>query len=211
MKHFVVIIFIFLTSACLAQSSLGIVAEKFFRTHPFNSKFSTFILNLQRDPWLKIEDLNRRTDSTFFYLKGTYHHFNPFHYETQQVMLIVAEEEIAYSDSLRTHDTIMNLQLIGMIDSSTAIEKTVQKELKRFHNTYSKQFDDFTSRTLKWEDKITGEIISYFVSPFSISPLTIAWGVLPESAQYSFSIILRFKVSENQVIYITQPGELTGL
>jgi len=203
------IIFIFFVPGNLnAQSPLQSVAKSFFRAHPFDSKFSTFILNLQKDPWFKIEEFDRRTDSSFFFLKGTYQNFNPFHFQPKKLTLIVAEEEIAYSDSLKTHDTIMNLQLIGMIDSTISIDKTIQKEFKRFHQAYSNLFDDNRTRTLKSADKITGELISYFVSPFSISPITIAWGILPDTDQYSFSIIIRFKVSENQAVYIIQPGDL---
>src|SRR6185503_5233746 len=190
-----------------AQDQIQSISKAYFRTHPFDSKFSNFILNLQRDPWFKIEEYNRRTDSTFFFLKGVYQNFNPFRFQPKQLTLVVAEEEIIYSDSLKTHDTIINLQLTGMIDSSIAIDKTVQKEFKRFHQAYSNRFDDFSGRTLKWEEKTTGEIYSYFISPLSISPVTIAWGILPEADQYSFSIIIRFKVSGNQAVYIVQPGD----
>ena len=193
-----------------AQDPILSISKTYFRTHPFNSKFSNFILNLQKDPWFKIENYDRRTDSAFFFLKGTYQNFNPFRFTPGKLTLIVAEEEIIYSDSLQTHDTIMNLQLIGMVDSM-AIDKTVQKEFKRFHQSYSGRFDDFKARTLKEEQKITGEVYNYFISPFSISPVTIAWGILPDTNQYVFSIIIRFKVTENQAVYITLPGELKGL
>lgn len=190
-----------------AQDQILAISKTYFRTHPFDSKFSTFILNLQRDPWFKIEEYNRRTDSTFFFLKGSYQHFNPFRFEPAKLTLIVAEEEIIFSDSVQTHDTIMNLQLIGVIDSNVVINKSIEKELKRFHQLYAARFDDFTSRTLKWEEKVTGEIYSYFISPLSISPVTIAWGILPDSNQNSFTIIIRFKVAQNMAVYITQPGE----
>ena len=194
-----------------AQDPIQSISKTYFRAHPFNSKFSNFILNLQRDPWFKIENYDRRTDSAFFFLKGTYQNFNPFKFTPGKLMLIVAEEEIIYSDSLHTHDTIVNLQLIGMIDSNMAIDKTVQKEFKRFHLSYSGRFDDFKARILKDGQKITGEVYNYFISPFSISPVTIAWGILPDTNQYGFTITIRFKVTENQAVYITQPGELKGL
>jgi len=208
MRKVFTLLLIIIAFESYSQSPLQSVAKSYFRVHPFDSKFSTFILNLQRDSWFKIEELDRRTDSTFFFLKGTYQNFNPFRFQPKKLTLIVAEEEILYSDSLKTHDTIMNLQLIGMIDSTLAIEKTVQKEFKRFHQSFSNRFDDFRSKTLKSLEKVTGEIYSYFVSPFTISPLTIAWGVLPDADQYSFSITIRFKVTENQAVYIMQPGEL---
>jgi hypothetical protein len=101
----------------------------------------------------------------------------------------------------------MNLQLIGMIDSNMAINKSIEKEFKRFHQSYAGRFDDFTLRTLKSAEKVTGEIYNYFISPFSISPVTIAWGILPDLNQYSFTIIIRFKVAQNMAAYISHPGQ----
>ena len=207
MKKLLTLLFIIIAFEGNAQNPILMISKAYLRTHPFESKFSTFILNLQRDPWFKIEDYARRTDSSFFFLKGSYENFNPFRFKPTKITLILAEEEIVYSDSLSTRDTIMNLQLIGMIDSNISIDKSIEKEFKRFHQAYGGRFDDFKLRTLKWEEKITGEIHSYFISPLSISPVTIAWGILPDTNQYSFTIIIRFKVAQNVAIYITQPGE----
>jgi len=193
------------------QSPIKSISKTYLRDHPFDSKFSTFILNLQRDPWFTINEFNRRTDSTFFFLNGTYKNFNPFRYTPTEVKLIIAEEEIVYSDSLQTHDTIMNLQSLGIVDSNVANSKLLEKELKRFNQAFSKQFDDFNYKTLGGPDNKAGELYSYFITPLSIAPVTVAWGLMPDKKQYSFVITIRFKVSENQAVYITQPGELKGL
>ena len=207
MRQLVIILCIAAVFKTQAQDQILTISKTYFRTHPFDSKFSTFILNLQRDPWFKIEEYNRRTDSNFFFLKGRYENFNPFRFEPTKLTLILAEEEIVYADSLQTRDTIMNLQLIGMIDNNVAINKSVEKEFKRFHQAYAGRFDDFKLRTLKWEEKTTGEIHNYFISPLSVSPVTVAWGILPEANQYSFTIIIRFKVAQNMAVYIVPPGE----
>lgn len=206
----IVLLLLFFNSP-YAQSPLQEVSKIYFRTHPFDSKFSSFILNLQKDPWLTIHEFNRRTDSSFFYISGTYKNFNPLRYTPTELKLIVAEDEIVYSDSLLTHDTIINLQLIGIIDTNIASAKLAEKEFKRFHQSQSKRFDDFTNKTLGGPNQKTGEINNYFVSPFSISPVTIAWGMMPETKQYTFAITIRFKVAENQALYIMQPGELKRL
>lgn len=207
MRKVFIFLFIAIVFNTQAQDQVLAISNTYFRTHPFDSKFSTFILNLQRDPWFKIEEYDRRTDSNFFFLMGSYEHFNPFRFKPARLTLILAEEEIVYADSLQTLDTIMNLQLIGMIDSNVATNKSIEKEFKRFHQSYAGRFDDSKLRTLKWEGKITGEIYNYFISPLSISPVTIAWGILPDSNQYSFTIIIRFKVARNMAAYIVQPGE----
>lgn len=211
MKRIFVSLLIAIAFKSYSQDPIQLVFKAYFRTHPFDSKFSTFILNLQRDPWLTIKEFNRRTDSTFFYLTGTYKNFNPFRFTPSELKLIVAEEEIIYSDSTKTHDTIMNLQLIGLIDTNITSARLAEREFKRFHQSQSKRFDDFIHKTLGGPQAIKGEIYNYFVSPFSISPVTIAWGPMPGTRQYTFAITVRFKVMENQAAYITQPGELQGL
>ena len=204
-------LFIITAFPTYSQDAIQAISKNYFRTHPFDSKFSTFILNLQRDPWFSMKEFNRRTDSSFFFLAGAYKNFNPFRFTPKELKLIVAEEEIAYADSLKTLDTIINLQLIGIIDTNTASSKLVEKEFKRFHQSQSKRFDDVMHKTIGGPQTITGEINYYFISPFSISPVTIAWGPMPGTNEYSFAITVRFKVTQNQAFYITQPGEFKGL
>lgn len=207
MKKFAGLVFILIAFTAYSQDPIQTIAKNYFRTHPFDSKFSSFILNLQKDPWFTIEEINRRTDSSFFYLTGTYKNFNPFRYPPSELRLVVAEEEIIYSDSSQTQDTIINLQLIGVVDSTAASIKLVEREFNRFHQSQSKRFNDFAyKKAIK-----TGELYNYFVAPFSVSPVTIAWGLMPETRQYGFALTIRFKVIENQAVYIIQPGELKGL
>src|SRR5262245_46550776 len=100
-----------------SQAPIYSVTKAYLRTSPFDIKFSSFINSLQRDPWFTIQTYSRRTDSTFFFFRGTYKNFNPFRFVPKEVRLVIAEEEIIHADSLQTHDTIMNLQLIGLADS----------------------------------------------------------------------------------------------
>ena len=211
MRKIFTLLFIICATKTNSQDAIQVISKNYFRTHPFDSKFSTFILNLQRDPWFSMKEFSRRTDSTFFFLTGDYKNFNPFRFTPKELKLIVAEEVITYSDSLKTLDTIVNLQLIGIIDTNTASSKLVEKEFKRFHQSQSKRFDDFSHKTLGGSQTLTGEINNYFISPFTISPVTIAWGLMPETKEYSFAITVRFKVTQNQAVYITQPGEFKGL
>lgn len=207
MRKIFILLFTIIVFKSYGQDPIQTISKNYFRTHPFDSKFSTFILNLQKDPWLTIEEFSRRTDSTFFYVNGIYKNFNPFRFTPSELRLIIAEEEIIYTDSLQTHDTIINLQLIGVVDSNASNIKLVEKEFNRFHQSHSKRFNDFAyKKAIK-----SGEIYNYFVAPFTVSPVTIAWGIMPETRQFGFALTIRFKVIENQAVYITQPGELKGL
>src|SRR5258705_13588236 len=209
MKKILFSLFLLIATTSYSQNPFQSILKTYFRTHPFDMRFSSFIASLQQDTWFTIETYSRRTDTTFFYLTGTYKNFNPFHYPPKELRLVLAEEEIIHTDSLKTHDTIMNLQLMGISDSSAINSKMVEKEFKRFLNNQADRFSSNTHNIYQEKDgTVTAEIYNFFVSPFSIAPVTIAWGVLPETNQYSFTITIRFKVKENVAIYIVSPNEL---
>ena len=209
MKRILFPLFILIVSTGYSQNPIQSTLKNYFRTHPFDMKFSSFITSLQQDPWFTIETYGRRTDTSFFFITGTYKNFNPFRFVPKELRLIVAEEEIVHTDSLQTLDTIMNLQLLAISDSGEINSKIVEKEFKRFHNSQADRFSSNTSNSYKEKDgSLTTKSYNYFVSPFSIAPVTIAWGILPESKQNALIITIRFKVKENNAIYIISPGEL---
>ena len=209
MKKILFSFFILIVSISYSQNPLQSLLKTYFRTHPFDMKFSSFIASLQQDPWFTVETYSRRTDSSFFYLTGTYKNFYPFHYPPKELRLVLAEEEIIHTDSLKTHDTIMNLQLLGIVDNSGVNSKLVEKEFTRFHKNQVNRFSSYTHDSYEKKDgSITAEINNYFVSPYSIAPVTLAWGILPDTNQYAFTITIRFKVKENIATYIVIPGKL---
>ena len=208
MKKILLILFVLIINKGYSQNPIQSVLKTYFRTHPFDMKFSRFVTSLQQDPWFNIETYARRTDTSFFYITGTYKNFNPFRFAPKELRLIVAEEEIVHNDSLKTHDTIMNLQLLAISDSGEANSKIVEKEFKRFHNNQADRFSGNTSKSYKEKDgSLTIKSYNYFVSLYSIAPVTTAWGLIPESNQCAFIITIRFKVSENNAVYIISPDE----
>ena len=208
MRKILFFLFIVIVNSASSQNPIQSVLKTYFRTHPFDMKFSSFITSLQQDPWFSIETYSRRTDTTFFFLSGTYKNFNPFHYPSKELKLVLAEEEIIHTDSSKTHDTIMNLQLLGKADSGAVNSKLVEKEFKRFHKNQADRFSSNTYDTFEEKNgRITAEIYNYFVFPYSIAPVTIAWGILPDTNQYAFTITIRFKVKENVATYILTPTE----
>ena len=197
MKRILLPLFIVFVCAGYSQGPLQSVLKTYFRTHPFDMKFSSFILTLQKDPWFTVETYNRRTDSTFFFLTGVYKNFNPFRYVPKELRLVVAEEEYIHTDSLHTLDTIINLQLMGITDTGLVNMKVTEKEFRRFHNNHAARFSSTTYNTYEEKGKVAAEIYNYFVFPFSIAPISVAWGLLPETNQYTFTITIRFKVKQN--------------
>ena len=207
MKKILLPFFILIVSTSYSQNPLQSLLKTYFRSHPFDMRFSSFIASLQQDPWFTIETYDRRTDTSFFYLTGTYKNFNPFRYPPVELRLILAEQEIIHTDSLKTHDTIMNLQLLGITDSGQVNSKLVEKEFNRFHKNQVDHFSNHTHDSYEKKDgSLSAEINNYFVFPYSIAPVTIAWGLLPETSQYAFTITIRFKVQENKATYIISPN-----
>lgn len=197
MKVKLFIILIFFSIKGIAQDPILSVTKTYFRAHPFDMKFSNFIRSLQADPWFTIENYERRTDSSFFYLSGTYKNFNPFKFEPTEIRLVIAENEMLYEDSLQSRDTVINLQLIGTTDTGETGFKQVEKEYKRFNNNQSRKFYDNHYSNIQKNGVIEAEIMNYFVFPFTISPITAAWGKMTASQKFVFTITIRFIVKEN--------------
>ena len=195
-----------------SQSQFKYVVKKYFRTHPLQTRFSTFIISLHKDPWFTIDEEDRRTDSSFYYLSGIYKNYNPLQFTPTELRLVLSEMQIVHQDSLKTLDTIMTLQLMGITDSSAAGKKMVEKEFKRFHNNHEDRFSNSTYYSFKSKNGETiAEIYNYYVSPFSVAPITIAWGFKDETHQHTFTVSFRFKVTQNFATFIVSPDQLLNL
>lgn len=192
-----------------SQSPIHHITKNYFRAHPFESKFSSFIMNLQNDPLFTVETYNRRTDTTFFYISGIYKNFNPFRYQPAEIRLVLAEEELIHNDSLQTLDTIMNLQLMGITNNGNSSQQQVEKEFRRFHNNESHRFSRHSTVPYEKDNKPIAAIEHYFIFPFSVAPATIAWGPITETNRYTFTITIRFKVKQNIADLIIAPDDVT--
>jgi hypothetical protein len=183
------------------------ILKDYFRTHPFDMKFSSFISSLQKDPWFTVEEYSRRNDSAFFFLTGTYKNFNPFRYPAKEVRLIIAEGQYYHSDSLRTLDTVINIQLLGITDTSISNKANVMKEFKRFNSKYSGAFWKSGYDKIENSNEVSAELFNYFIYPYVISPISCAWGHIPETGEYTFTITIRCKIKENVADMILSPNE----
>lgn len=206
------LIFLF-TGAVLcsrSQSPFNQVLKNYFRVHPFDMRFTTFIANLRQDPWFTIELFNLRTDTSFFLVSGTYKNYNPFHFPAKEVRLIVAEDEYRYGDSSNAVDTIINLQMMGIIDTGADNKKEVLREFNRFHNRTEKLFYDSQCEPFISEGIEVAGICDYYLIPNIVPPLTTVWGKLQDHDLLTFTIIIRFKLSENIAYPYMNPYSETG-
>ena len=205
MKRILIPLFILVSVTGTSQGPMQSMLKTYFRTHPFDMKFSSFILSFQRDPWFTTDVYERRTDTSLFYFSGSYKNFNPFTYTPKEIRVIVAEEIMAHSDSLQTLDTIINYQLMGLTNPGPEYQKLVEKEFRKFHTSKSRHFSESDHKNFQREGKIVAEIKNYFIFPFIIAPVTTAWGHLKETDQYVFTITIRFKIKQNIADLIVTP------
>ena len=208
MKYFLILSFSFFgIGNTQAQNPMQAILKDYFRTNPFETRFSTYLISLQKDPWLSIEEFSRRTDSSFFFLTGTYKNFNPFHYPVKEVRLVVAEGQFIHSDSLKTLDTIITIQLLGITDTASSGKANVTKEFKRFNSKYASAFWNYSYDKIEKASQLNAEVYNYFIYPYATSPISGAWGHIPGTNQFTFTITIRCKVKENIADVILSPGE----
>ena len=119
MKRFLLLFLaVLLTKICISQIFPGQkaiiqVAKNYFRSNPFDRKFSQFLNHLMNDPAIGNKKILKRTDTSFFYLSGDYSNHNPFFYLATRTKVVVAESEVIINDSLSLTDTIITYQLAG--------------------------------------------------------------------------------------------------
>jgi hypothetical protein len=184
------------------------VAKNYFRSNPFVREFSQFLNHLMGDPTLSNPIISKRTDSTFFYLRGDYTHHNPFFFKAKRTTVVIAEKELIVNDSLQLLDTIITYQVAGYTEGGKEGEEEVRKEFERFDHKYIRKFvkNDFTE--LKAGNQVNGAVRNYFVNYSFLAPLSVAWQKITANNENVFVITLRFKVSGNVAVLPVTPDSL---
>lgn len=188
-------------------STLQDLAAPYFKTLPYHKSFSAFLQEVINDPDLQDKVVHRRTDTTFFHVSGTYQRYNPFIYRPTTLKLIIAESEFAYSDTSQYRDTVVYYQLLVTTDTTEKGKQFVQKEYNRLLRKAGRNFTHQTSALGAANSAADGEITYSFITPFAVSPLTLAWGRETTSREYAFSLSLCLKVKENRAGMVTLPQE----
>src|SRR4030095_10446448 len=190
--------FLFLTYAacCYCQASDPIiqVAKTYFRSNPYNIRFSTFLNHLVNDPTLSNKTLATTTETSFFFFKGDYSAHNPFGFKADRAEVRLAETEMELGDSASTIDTLLLYQVLGYSYGNEGTE-AVTKEFSKFDRKYGKNFLKQDAQITKGE-QIIGSVRNYFVLATPFSPISIAWARV-DDFQSVFTITIRIKVVEN--------------
>jgi hypothetical protein len=205
MKKTLAFIFITITLTGYSQNPIEPVVRSYFRMNPFKMKFDHFIAELQKDRWFKVKSYRPRTDSSFLFMEGTYKYFNPFRFIPEKLTFAMVEKELVHLDS-HARDTIIYMQLSGITDPGIPNKKVVKKEFNRFHANQTGGLQGYhTYRSFEEKGKIVGELYDYYFFP-SVEPITIAWGSLPETNQYTFTLTICFKVKQNVADLVGPPA-----
>lgn len=180
------------------QESLVQVAKNYFRSDPFIGEFSKFLDHLINDPTLVSKTINKRTDTTYFYLSGDYTTHNPFFFKARRTQVILAESEITINDTVRRSATMMIYQLVGYTEAGKEGAADVKNEFEKFDRKYLKRTRSNNYSEIKNGNEVNGATRNYFILPGGFIPLSAAWQKIGPDKGNVFVITLRFMVSDNE-------------
>ena len=172
------------------------IAHDYFRVSPFNKDFSTFLSRLMNDPAVTEKKINRKTDSTLFFMEALYTTHQPFFFKPEKVKVIISERETE-ADSLNAPQPFFIYQLVGYAPGGMDGRTDVEKEYEKLVKKYTRSFDMNQPRELKDGDKVTGEIRDFYFANVSFAPVTLAWSSNTENGNV-FAITIRFLMFDNR-------------
>jgi hypothetical protein len=204
------IIFFFIICLCYqssAQQAVYNIAKTYYRSNPFENNFSKFLDYLMNDPTLVNKTIHKKTDSTLFFLEGTYATHNPVFFKASQTNIILAEREEVENDSSQYIHTFFVYQLISYASPGEEGIKDVREEYEKFCRHYKKKFEGDHYKELKAEEKQAGEITDYSLKYPRFFPLSVAWATSREHDANIFALTIRFMVFENQAYLPITPDD----
>jgi hypothetical protein len=194
----IVLYIIFNYHPIVAQETIFNIAKTYYRSDPFEKEFSSFLNHLMNDPTLINKTINKKTDSTLFFLEGIYTSHSPFFFKADHTKIILAEKEEVENDSLQYVNTTFYYQLIAYASPGEEGVRDVRETFEKFCRHYKKKFDGDNYKELKAEEKQVGEIRDYSLKYPGFYPLTVAWATANGQNDNIFALTIRFRVFENQ-------------
>lgn len=200
-KILLVATFLFQANGPVNAQFLKVVKEN-FRVNPFEGKFSAFINALTTDPDLLNKQVILKTDTTFFFLKGSYKVFNPFRLNAQRVDMVFAEQEtdIVRRSSQSTY-TSYTYQILAYFNDTEANRKLLLRDFNRLKRRLTRDGMKTTSLNLKGVKNIeAGELINYYYNDSFIYPATLSWQTMSSSKRIAIALIVRLSVYDGEAL-----------
>lgn len=200
MKKIYFLLLLLVTVAASSQESVQKISKSYFRSDPFASEFSSFLTHLLSDPTIKEKELSRRSDTSLFYMHGTYTTFNPFSFKPKKVEVSLKEVEMKYFDSLPAKDTVMIYQIVAFSKDNVQGLKDVQKEFEKIHDNFNKDFNSNKYQAQRSGGNVSAESCNYFLYSHALAPVTVFWEQTEGTNEATLNITIRMKSSYNRAV-----------
>lgn len=183
------------------------IVKEYFRVNPFSGSFPAFVKALTTDPALVNPQIVLKTDSTNFFVRGTYKIFNPFSFNAEKVDMLFSENEYNVASSrMQQKYTSYSYQIIAFFDDTKSNRTLLMKDFKRLKRKLDKPPLRKEIVDLKGVREIEdGEIVNYYGANSLVYPYTLSWQTLPSSKKLAITLITRLEVFDN----FTRPAGVT--
>lgn len=188
---------VLLYSSLHAQETISKITQSYFRCDPFSGEFSQFLNKLINDPALSDKKMDKKNDSTLFYLQGHYTSHSPFFFPTIACKIILAERQ-EYADTLSNNIfTYFIYQLIGYAKDGEEGRKDIEEEFEKLSRRFRKGFKASDEKELKTGNEKTGDLINFLNTNLPFYPLSIAWTSSTDKKNNMLVISVRFYMTDN--------------
>jgi hypothetical protein len=193
-----------------SQPTLDKVVGKYFRVNPLDRPFNVFMNQVIKDSAFSIITLQKRTDTSLFYLRGIYKNFNPFTFRTQIVQFIIADYLVVDDSTNQPVDTLISFRLTATTtpDAGKDQYKQVQNEYKVFNRKYRESFilNDEKTQLAPDNKTILGQVNDFFVHvPYYIPYFSVSWGNVFGKENYAFSLEMNLNIEDGELMLPIPP------
>src|SRR5690606_8171744 len=192
------VVLLFSFSNAFTQPTLDKVVGKYFRVNLIDRPFNVFLSQVINDTALTITKLEKRTDTSLFYLQGNYNSFSPFTFKTQVVQLIISDFIVTDDSTKENIDTLINCRI-----SATTLPAAGKEQQEQVRNEYrvinrkNKRSIIFSDeRTVSSTDNksVEGQVSYFYATSVMYIPfLTVSWGQVLGKENFAFTMQLIVK------------------
>jgi hypothetical protein len=190
--------FLLLCFSSYSQEPILKITRNYFRSDPFNKDFSSFLSHLLNDPALTNKIIEKRTDSTLFYLQGTYTAHNPFFFKPKRVQVVLTELEVNLDSLIR--DTIYNYQLFAYDSDTKEGVEEVKKEFDKIFRRYKGSFRSNQYTENPAGNQSNGATYNFFDPLHAVAPFALSWFGPNENKEMCLVLTIRMDTYNNRAI-----------
>lgn len=200
------LLFILLAAPPVLAQGIYTTTRNYYRQDPFHKPFAQFLNNLVGDPALTEKEIKKKTDSTLFFLQGTYTSHKPFFFPASRCKVILAEYQ-EYTDSTETETyNYFVYQLVGYAAPGDEGVRDIKEEFERLSKKVKRGLTEHNRRELKRGPVTTGMVVDYGYPYLVFDPLTIAWASSNEKKENIIALTVRFILRDNAA-YLPIPAD----